>query len=220
MSKQERCYGIIRQRILDGVYGPGYRLVMDDIARELDVSPGPVREAIRRLEAEGWVVYRPNAGARVAPLDTHQWQQVMGVLAVLEGHAAALAAPRLTAQDHARLRELNDEMAASLREVDVLSFSRANRQFHATISERCPNPYLTELLRTTSDRLDSLRGTVFFYIPNRAWHSLEEHLRLVDLIESGADAWEIERVAREHKLHTIEAYEMGRQAHEAGRLGD
>lgn len=219
MSKQERCYGIIRQRILDGTYGPGYRLVMDDLARELNVSPGPVREAIRRLEAEGWVVYRPNAGARVAPLDTHQWQQVMAVLAVLEGHAAALAAPLLTADDVARLRKLNDDMATCLRDVDVLGFSRANRQFHATISERCPNPFLIEMLRWTSDRLDSLRGTVFYYIPHRAWHSLEEHQQLIDLIESGADPNEIERLAREHKLHTIEAYEHGRLTHETGRIG-
>src|SRR5579862_3942577 len=68
-SKHERAYALIRQRILDGVYGPGRRLVIDALAEELGISPVPVREAIRRLEAEGRVVYRHNVGARVAPTD-------------------------------------------------------------------------------------------------------------------------------------------------------
>lgn len=69
LSKHERAYLVIRQRILDGTYGPGHRLVIDALADELGVSPVPVREAIRRLEAERQVVYRHNAGARVAPVD-------------------------------------------------------------------------------------------------------------------------------------------------------
>ena len=65
-SKHERAYLLIRSRILDGSYTPGSRLVIDALAGELGISPVPVREAIRRLEAEGKVVYRHNAGARVA----------------------------------------------------------------------------------------------------------------------------------------------------------
>ena len=68
-SKHQRAYAVIRQRILDGVYQPGHRLVIDALATEFGVSPVPVREAIRRLEAEGRIVYRHNAGARVAPID-------------------------------------------------------------------------------------------------------------------------------------------------------
>lgn len=68
-SKHERAYAVIRQRILDGTYRPGRRLVIGTLAAELGVSPVPVREAIRRLEAEGRVVYRHNAGPRVAPVD-------------------------------------------------------------------------------------------------------------------------------------------------------
>src|SRR5579875_81573 len=68
-SKHERAYAVIRRRILDGTYRPGHRLVIGTLAAELGVSPVPVREAIRRLEAEGRVVYRHNAGPRVAPAD-------------------------------------------------------------------------------------------------------------------------------------------------------
>ena len=66
-TKQQRVYETIRERILSGTYGPGYRVVIDGLATELGVSALPVREAIRRLEAEGLIVYRPNVGAQVAP---------------------------------------------------------------------------------------------------------------------------------------------------------
>ena len=63
-SKQERVYVVLRGRLFDGTYGPGHRLVIDALARELEVSPMPVREAIRRLEAEGLVDYQRNQGPR------------------------------------------------------------------------------------------------------------------------------------------------------------
>lgn len=72
VSKHERAYRLIRGRILDGSFPPGHRLVIDALAAELGISSVPVREAIRRLEAEGRVQYRHNAGARVAPADDRQ----------------------------------------------------------------------------------------------------------------------------------------------------
>src|SRR5690348_173461 len=68
-SRVELAYATIRERIIAGTYGPGYRLVLDELAREIGSSPVPVREAIRRLEAEGWVEYQRHVGARVASFD-------------------------------------------------------------------------------------------------------------------------------------------------------
>src|ERR1700722_12667006 len=96
VTKQERVYQAIRERILSGAYGPGYRVVIDSLAEEFAVSALPVREAIRRLEAEGLVIYRPNAGAQVAPVDPALFEQEKTLLAVLERYATALAAPELT----------------------------------------------------------------------------------------------------------------------------
>ncbi|GAB6876883.1 GntR family transcriptional regulator [Thermaerobacter litoralis] len=205
-SKQELAYQSIRQRILDGTYGPGYRLVIDALARELGVSPVPVREAIRRLEAEGWVVYRAHAGAEVAPADLGQWEQLMEVLAVLEGAASAAAAPHLTPADLEHLEAINQAMAQALDRVDVMAFSRLNRQFHFAIYAGCPNPYLTELLHQTWDRLDRIRSTIFRYVPHRGWESIAEHRQLLDLIRRGAESGAIEAFARQHKLRTVAAY--------------
>src|SRR5689334_17109403 len=81
ITKQERLYRAIRERILSGAYGPGYRVVIDGLAEEFEVSALPVREAIRRLEAEGLVVYRPNAGAHVAPAEPGVFLEELTVLA-------------------------------------------------------------------------------------------------------------------------------------------
>src|SRR3954454_18362970 len=87
VTKQERVYQEVRERILSGAYGPGYRVVIDALAEEFEISALPVREAIRRLAAEGLVIYRPTVGARVPPADPGVFDEEMTVLAVLEGYA-------------------------------------------------------------------------------------------------------------------------------------
>src|SRR5207245_8580145 len=113
-NKHEQAYSIIRERIFNGTYVAGYRLVIDRLARELGISPVPIREAIRRLEAEGWVEYRPNAGAQVASADASKYEEDMTVLALLEGYATALASKYLDGESVKCLRELNVSIQHSL----------------------------------------------------------------------------------------------------------
>ena len=104
MNKQERTYTVLRDRIHSGAFGPKARLNIDALARELGVSAIPVREALRRLEAEGWVKFQPNVGAIVAPLDATAWEQQMVAVAILEGAATADAAPHLRPPPPLRVR--------------------------------------------------------------------------------------------------------------------
>lgn len=206
-SKQERAYGVLRSRIVDGTYGPGHRLVIDALARELRVSPMPVREAIRRLEAEGWIMYVPNQGAQVAPVDVASWTDAMTALAVLEGYATALSAPLLGARDIAVLRSINEAMRAAIEGLDMLNVSKRNQAFHGAIYARCPNRYLRQSMETIQERLSTLvRSTVFMYVPMRGLISVDEHEHLLVLVERGADAAVIEAHARDHKMHTVAAY--------------
>lgn len=209
-TKQERAYRTIRERILSGVYGPGHRVVIGSLAAELGVSALPVREAIRRLEAEGLVVFRPNAGAHVAPADPALFDEEMTVLAVLEGYATALAAPRLGDTAIARLSAITDSMEAAIARGDPLAFGRLNQEFHAVLYEHCPNAALVELLRDAGRRLDAIRRTVFVQIPYREAESVAEHRRLIALLASGAPPTEIEAAAREHKLGTVESFRAWR----------
>ena len=206
VTKQERVYRAIRERILSGAYGPGYRVVIDSLAEEFEVSGLPVREAIRRLEAEGLVIYRPNAGAQVAPADPGLFDEEMTVLAVLEGYGTALAAPCLGPAQIARLSEINDEMEAAISQLDSLRFGRLNQEFHGLIYEGCPNAALVGMLRDVARRLDAIRRTVFVQIPYRGSASVAEHKKLIALLASGAPAAKIEKAAREHKLNTLASF--------------
>ena len=214
LTKQERVYRAVRERILSGTYGPGFRVVIDALAEEFSVSALPVREAIWRLEAEGLVIYRPNAGAQVAPADPGAFDGEMSVLAVIEGYATALAAPLLSEAEIARLVEINESMVEAMEQMDSLRFGRLNQEFHAVFQARCPNPALVDLLRDVARRLDAIRRTVFVQIPYRGAASVSEHRALIELITTKAPPEEIEAAARAHKMHTVESFRAWKDEHQ------
>ena len=218
-TKQQRLYEALRERILSGAYGPGFRVVIDTIAAEFGVSALPVREAIRKLEAEGLVVYRPNAGAQVAPADPLLFEESMTMLAVLEGYATALAAPQMQPADLDALEEITDGMVAAMERMDPLVFGQRNRDFHARIFERCANAPLVAMIRDVDRRLDAIRRTVFVHIPYRGASSVAEHRELIGLLRAGAPAERIEAVARRHKLNTVQSFRSWRGEHERGPAG-
>ncbi len=211
-TKQERVYQQVRERILGGTYVPGFRIVIDALAEEFGVSALPVREAIRRLEAEGLVVFRPNVGAQVAPAEPGVFDEEMSVLAVLEGYATAEAAPVIGPEQLQMLTEITDQMVEAMETLDTLRFGRLNHEFHSIILERCPNTALVELVNGVTRRLDAIRRTVFVQIPYRGASSVAEHRELIRLLAEGADASAIEVAAREHKLHTVESFRAWRAA--------
>jgi DNA-binding GntR family transcriptional regulator len=213
LTKQERVYREVRERILSGAYGPGYRVVIDALAEEFEVSALPVREAIRRLEAEGLVIYRPNAGAQVAPAEPGVFDEEMTVLAILEGYATALAAPELSADDIEKLTAINERMIRAMEQMDSLTFGRLNQEFHASIHQRCPNAALVAMLHDVARRLDAIRRTVFIQIPYRGAESVSEHRGLIELLSSAAPADAIEAAARQHKLHTVESFRAWQKEH-------
>ncbi|GII86845.1 GntR family transcriptional regulator [Sphaerisporangium siamense] len=204
-SKVDQAYEIIKNRITDDTYGPGTRLVFDQVARDLDISAVPVREAVRRLEAEGWVTYQLNVGAQVASFDVEQYRAAMEALALLEGYATAAAVPHLDAQTLHKAHALNKKMRTSLTRFDPLAFTRLNHDFHELLCEKCPNLHVRGLLEREWQRLDLLRRTSFSMIPARAGESVDEHDTLLHLITSGADPTTIETFSRRHKLNTLRA---------------
>src|ERR1700748_1905146 len=216
VNKQERTYTILRDRIHSGSFAPLERLNIDALARELGVSPIPVREALRRLEAEGWVRFTPNVGAVVSPVDSTTWEQAMFTRAIREGAASAEAQPNLRRSDLTRLRKIAAGMEEAAVRADPLRFSKLNRLLHAAIVARCPNTYLMELLEQTNSRLDRLRSTMFASLPHRSEEALGEHLHLIGLLESGSKQ-DVESYARWHKLRTVEAYRAIHQANDKAR---
>jgi DNA-binding GntR family transcriptional regulator len=204
-SKSQLAYRFIRERIDDGRYVPGYRLVLGQIARELDVSVVPVREAIRRLEAEGLVTFERNVGAQVALIKETEYLHTMQTLSLVEGAATALSAPYLTPEHLRRAREVNERMRRTLDDFDPHRFTELNLEFHAVLFEECPNPHVLDLVHRGWNRMRMLRDSSFSFVPGRARESVDEHDRILDLIEQGADPLEIELAARRHRTATLDA---------------
>jgi DNA-binding GntR family transcriptional regulator len=205
-SKSQLAYDWIRERIDDGRYVPGFRLVLGQIAGDLHVSVVPVREAIRRLEAEGLVTFEKNIGAQVALLHDAEYAYTMQTLALVEGAATQLSAPLLTAEHIARARAVNAELIACLDDFIPHRFTELNREFHAVLYEECPNPHILDLVHRGWNRLKALRDSTFGFVPGRARESVREHEQILTLIESGADPLDIELTARRHRLATLDAF--------------
>lgn len=205
-SKSQLAYEWIAARIADRTFTPGYRLVLGQIAREIDVSVVPVREAIRRLEAEGLVTFERNVGAQVAMLEETEYVHTMQTLSIIEGAATSLSAPLLTVDDLARARSVNTAMTASLDDLDPHAFTEQNLQFHSVLFEHCPNPHILDLVHRGWKRMNALRDSTFSFVPGRARRSVEEHESLLQLIESGADSITLELAARAHRTATLDAF--------------
>lgn len=209
-SKSQRTYEWLRERIAAQEFVPGYRLVLGAIAEELGVSVVPVREAVRRLEAEGLVEFEKNVGARVAMIDEADYLNSMETLGVLEGTATALSLPHLGAEELAEAQRINDRMRELLDDFDPVRFTTLNHEFHDLLHLHCPNPHLGELVQREWTRLSRLRRSTFAFVPDRAPASVAEHDEILRLIRTDADPLDVELAVRRHRWRTIEAYRRHR----------
>jgi DNA-binding GntR family transcriptional regulator len=204
-SKADHAYTVIRQHILDGNSAPGERLPIERLARQINMSVVPVREAIRRLEAEGFVTFTRNVGATVASIDLERYPETIEAVAVLEGVATGLAAPHITATDLKKARALNEELRRSIVKLDPVRFTRTNAQFHKTLYVRCPNRHILGMVEREWALLETTRRSAFSLIPERATRSVDEHDELLRLITEGHPGEEVEAFARRHRMRTARA---------------
>jgi DNA-binding GntR family transcriptional regulator len=212
VSKVDLAHDLIRGRIQSGAYTPGYRLVLGVLAKELGVSTVPVREAVRRLEAEGLVEVVRNVGATVRGLDPVEYRWAVETLAVVEGAATGMAAALLPPSALTEARRLNEAMRAGLDDLDPLRHTRLNQRFHRVLTDPCPNPHLLDLVERGWTRVSGLRSSVFSFVPDRAAESVREHDALLDLVARGAPPAEIEAAARAHREATVRAVLQSRAA--------
>jgi DNA-binding GntR family transcriptional regulator len=199
------AYALLKERLLNQTYVAGYRLVINQLVRETGISAIPWREAIRRLEAEGWLEIVRNVGARVATFDTETYEHTVEVLARLEGYATAASGPHLTDADLASARAINEDMVRALENFDPVRFSSLNKDFHFVFYENAGDTHLCRLISNEWTRLDLIRRTAFSTVPGRARRSVEEHEELLRLLGSRESSEVVERFARQHKLNMLQA---------------
>lgn len=142
---REQVKELIIQRILDGTYPPGSRVVESQLAGEFGVSQAPVREALRDLEALRFIETAPYKGARVRDVSAEELGEIYPVRAVLEELAGRAAAPRVTDQTLAQLEEELAGMRAAADAGDVHAQLMHDARFHELIIEAAGNQVLLEV---------------------------------------------------------------------------
>lgn len=190
-QSMERAYTAIRTAILDGRYARGERLVEDNLAAETGVSRTPVREALRRLAAEGIIRYGVGMGATVADWSASELDEIMVLRVTLESLAAQLAARRITAPELAELTALNEIMRSAAEEQPtgfLGTIAEANDRFHKTIARAARNGRLLDIIGGLIEVPLVLR-TFRRYSKAELRRSLNQHQDLISALAAGDADW-------------------------------
>lgn len=200
-SKVDIIYDLLMTDIAKGVYRQDDRLVISQIARQNNVSDIPVREALRRLESEGYDQDQREPGrdgcARSA---SSRLLEIIRIKSVLEGYATRLSIDYVTPALLKKLRSLNGQMKKAVDAGNYPKYSELNVKFHMSIYEATP---YTELYNMIQDlwRKWSITRSVFAVDPNRMQESTREHEEIIRLLEE-RQYDQVEQYVRLHKQRT------------------
>ena len=199
---RDRVYEALLELITTRALRPGQHLVESELAGHLGVSRQPVREALQRLNTEGWVDLRPAQGAFVHEPTEEEADQLLTVRTLLEAEAARLAAVNAGKAGIAVLEELCAEGERAVDADDVDAAVAMNARFHAKIMELAGNAVLGELAAQVDRRVR------WYYTPvarQRGLTSWIEHRTLIDAI-TARDELRASLLMREHTEHTRRSY--------------
>ena len=192
MTLAERISSLLAERIVSGVLEPGVQLRQDRIGQEFDTSHVPVREAFRRLEAQGLVVSAPRRGVRVAPLEAEGIHEITEMRATLEALALQHALPQIMEADLEAAKEALERGESS---DDIAVWEDANRAFHNALIRPCAMP---RLLATIDDLQSSSARFLFATWRDLDWQhrSEKEHLEILSAVVANDGSHAIETLIR------------------------
>ncbi|CAL9398749.1 MULTISPECIES: GntR family transcriptional regulator [Streptomyces] len=199
---RERVYEALLELITTRALRPGQHLVESELAGHLGVSRQPVREALQRLNTEGWVDLRPAQGAFVHEPTEEEADQLLTVRTLLEAEAARLAAAHADSAGVAALEELCAEGEQAVAAEDVDRAVALNAAFHSKVMELAGNTVLAGLAAQVDRRVR------WYYTPvarQRGGQSWVEHRELIAAIDA-RDEQRATRLMREHTEHTRRSY--------------
>ena len=205
-TKQQFVYRTLRDAIMRCELSPGQRLVIDDLARQLEVSAIPVREAIQTLQSEGLVQTIPHVGASVSPISRESIDEVFTVMEGLEIVATRSAALRMTEEDAEALRELVAAMDGALSGERHDEWADLNTRFHLSISTMSAMPMLHEMTERVLARWDRLRRYYFKgVLVHRIEQAQSEHRDILGAMRARAlDV--LEQTVKQHNQGALVAY--------------
>jgi DNA-binding GntR family transcriptional regulator len=205
-TKQELVYQTLRSAIMRCDLRPGQRLVIDELARQLEVSAIPVREALHLLQSEGLVTSVPHVGATVSLISRESIDEVFAVLEGLEIVATRSATLRLTSADAATLEGITVAMDEAWKEGRNEEWADLNSRFHLAICRLSAMPMLQEMTERVLDHWDRVRRFYFSgVLVRRIEQAQEEHRALLRAMKA-KDLVALERTVKQHNQGALLAY--------------
>jgi DNA-binding GntR family transcriptional regulator len=195
-SVVENLFDQIRSQIAEGRFAPGQRLIEPDLTERFGISRGPLREAIRRLAAEGLVEITHNRGARVKRLDRDEVVALYEVREPMEGLAAKLATERANASERREIESIFKEMGAALKSRDTRSYIALNSRFHNAILAAARNAPLEDAITRLQTPVLRVQFEALMTL-DVVEESHDEHRAITGAI-IGKNADEAERLMRHH----------------------
>ena len=189
-SKSDMVADAIRELIDDGTFGPGELLRQRDLAQRFGISPTPVREALHRLEAEGYVESKLHHGATVVRRRQDRLSENFLIRAALEGLAAELATKKITEECIDEIERLNEQIATL--EGDVERRLALNRELHFRLYAAAESPVLESLLTLLWDSLEHGPGQ-----GRPVAEAVSEHRAIIDALRA-RDSRAASRSIRQH----------------------
>lgn len=193
-TKEEQVADYLRERIISGVYPRGSRLKQAEIAEQLHLSITPVREALKLLEAEGYISGDSYRGARVVPFDASASGEILQLRLLLESQLVRGAVEKVTAEDIKELRLLADEFEKAFAGGDRATARGVNYRFHRRLYDIARMPqtlHFVQILwaRYPFDLINAVQG--------RGQHAVDEHEEILNALTSG-DASHATLAMRKH----------------------
>ena len=192
----QKVYRILKTEIVKGYLKPGTKLLEGKIAKQMEVSRTPIREAIRELAAEGFVKMSPNQGVIVSIASIEDIQEVLQIRSVLEGLAARLATKVINGKEIKELEKYIKQMEYYTNKDDALAFSEMDAEFHELILNVCGNNRLIQIRKNLSDQAHRYRIRSLS-IPGRLKYSLKEHQEIVKALKR-KEAEQADRLSQKH----------------------
>ncbi|MCI6159359.1 MAG: GntR family transcriptional regulator [Selenomonadaceae bacterium] len=186
----------IRDAIRKGILKPGERIMEIQLAEELGVSRTPVREAIRKLELEGYVVMMPRRGTYVANMSIRDISEIFEIRTALESLSNGLAAERITPEELEHLQRLLVMISSYIETKDMDKIVETDIEFHDLLYHAARNSRLVGIISNLRDQLTRFRTLSMSY-PGRLEATLDEHRTIVEAIAQG-DGRAAKKAAEKH----------------------
>jgi DNA-binding GntR family transcriptional regulator len=182
---REAAYETLRDWIVNGTLEPNETIRDHDVAAALGVSRTPVREALRRLEDEGFVQTSTNRWTRVAPVDVQEVVRICPIIGALEELALSLAADCILAEHLLRMTTENERLRQAILAADFVTAAEADTAFHEALVEPANNPDLERILDGLRTKM--LRFEIAYFAAGmRGPQSVEEHEQIIAALRVGA----------------------------------